>query len=144
MQYTGLPSSFILLHPTHWQCDIVHVVISFIAMWPIVFVRLRNWLTYLLLLSFGVILTLTVTNVWQLVCEPGLMCELLWSDPQPQMGRSPSKRGVGIQFGPYVTHRFLRLNNLDYIIRSHEVKQEGYEVAHDGKCITVFSAPNYW
>jgi hypothetical protein len=24
------------------------------------------------------------------------------------------------------------------------VKNEGYEVAHDGKCITVFSAPNYW
>jgi len=74
----------------------------------------------------------------------GLMCELLWSDPQPQIGRSPSKRGVGIQFGPDVTNRFLRLNNLDYIIRSHEVKQEGYEVAHNGKCITVFSAPNYW
>ena len=25
-----------------------------------------------------------------------------------------------------------------------QVKQEGYEMAHDGKCITVFSAPNYW
>ena len=32
----------------------------------------------------------------------------------------------------------------DLVIRSHEVKQEGYEVAHRGKCITVFSAPNYW
>ena len=72
------------------------------------------------------------------------MCELLWSDPQPQCGRSPSKRGVGCQFGPDVTKRFLQKNKLDYIIRSHEVKNDGYELAHDDKCITVFSAPNYW
>ncbi|CAG5130523.1 unnamed protein product [Candidula unifasciata] len=75
--------------------------------------------------------------------ENGIMCELLWSDPQPQNGRSPSKRGVGVQFGPDVTKRFLERNNLDYIVRSHEVKNEGYECMHDGKCITVFSAPNY-
>jgi serine/threonine-protein phosphatase 5 len=31
--------------------------------------------------------------------EEGIMCELLWSDPQVQNGRSPSKRGVGCQFG---------------------------------------------
>ncbi|KAI8921310.1 Metallo-dependent phosphatase-like protein [Powellomyces hirtus] len=73
----------------------------------------------------------------------GLMCELLWSDPQPQPGRSPSKRGVGIQFGPDVTDNFLKLNNLQCIIRSHECKNEGYTIDHDGKCITIFSAPNY-
>ncbi|KAJ3115890.1 PsbP domain-containing protein 3, chloroplastic [Phlyctochytrium bullatum] len=73
----------------------------------------------------------------------GLMCELLWSDPQPEQGRSRSKRGVGIQFGPDVTEEFLKNNGLDCVIRSHEVKQEGYEVAHGGKCITIFSAPNY-
>lgn len=75
--------------------------------------------------------------------EEGIMCELLWSDPQHQNGRSPSKRGVGCQFGPDVTNAFLKRNNLDYVIRSHEVKDMGYEIAHDGKCITVFSAPNY-
>ncbi len=75
--------------------------------------------------------------------ESGIMCDLLWSDPQPQVGRSPSKRGVGCQFGPDVTERFLKKNSLQYVIRSHEVKQDGYEVAHNGKCITVFSAPNY-
>lgn len=75
--------------------------------------------------------------------EEGLMCELLWSDPQPQPGRSPSKRGVGVHFGPDVTEEFCKNNDLEYIIRSHEVKPEGYEVVHDGKCITVFSAPNY-
>lgn len=76
--------------------------------------------------------------------EDGLMCDLLWSDPQPQNGRGFSKRGVGIQFGPDITHKFCTQNNLDYIVRSHEVKSNGYEVAHGGKCITVFSAPNYW
>ncbi|KAK7598121.1 hypothetical protein V9T40_006356 [Parthenolecanium corni] len=75
--------------------------------------------------------------------EEGIMCELLWSDPQPYNGRAASKRGVGIQFGPDVTKEFLQTNNLEYIIRSHEVKHMGYEVAHDEKCITVFSAPNY-
>lgn len=76
--------------------------------------------------------------------EEGLMCDLLWSDPQPQNGRGFSKRGVGIQFGPDVTEQFCLRNKLDYIVRSHEVKAMGYEVAHNGKCITVFSAPNYW
>eukprot|EP00794_Sanderia_malayensis_P017605 gene17605-19358_t len=75
--------------------------------------------------------------------ESGLMCDLLWSDPQPQIGRSSSKRGVGVMFGPDVTTKFCEDNNLDYIIRSHEVKDDGYEIAHNGKCITVFSAPNY-
>lgn len=75
--------------------------------------------------------------------DEGLMCDILWSDPQDASGRCPSKRGVGIQFGPDVTESFTKLNNLDYIIRSHEVKSEGYEIGHGGKCITVFSAPNY-
>uniref|UniRef100_A0A5S6R1X1 protein-serine/threonine phosphatase n=1 Tax=Trichuris muris TaxID=70415 RepID=A0A5S6R1X1_TRIMR len=75
--------------------------------------------------------------------EEGLMCDLLWSDPQLAFGRSPSKRGVGSQFGPDVTEEFCNLNNLDYIIRSHEVKPEGYEVVHNNRCVTVFSAPNY-
>ncbi|KAK4394770.1 Serine/threonine-protein phosphatase 5 [Sesamum angolense] len=79
-------------------------------------------------------------------CEPpeeGLMCELLWSDPQPQVGRGPSKRVLVFLFGADVTKRFLQDNNLDLVVRSHEVKDEGYEIEHDGKLITVFSAPNY-
>ncbi len=75
--------------------------------------------------------------------ESGLMCEIMWSDPQPFPGRAPSKRGVGLSFGPNVTEKFLSDNGLELLVRSHEVKQEGYEVMHGGKCITVFSAPNY-
>ncbi|CAG8474608.1 974_t:CDS:10 [Diversispora eburnea] len=72
-----------------------------------------------------------------------IMCEILWSDPQPLPGRGVSKRGVGIQFGPDITEDFLKRNNLDLLIRSHEVKEDGYVAEHNGKCITVFSAPNY-
>ena len=42
----------------------------------------------------------------------GIMCELLWSDPSPTLGRSPSKRGVGVAFGSDVTKNFLKQNNL--------------------------------
>ena len=75
--------------------------------------------------------------------DSGLMSDMLWSDPQPFPGRSPSKRGVGQSFGPDVTEKFLTNNGLSLLIRSHEVKDEGYLVEHGGKCVTVFSAPNY-
>lgn len=68
--------------------------------------------------------------------QSGLMMEMLWTDPQTQPGRGPSKRGVGMQFGPDITKRFCENNGLDAIIRSHEVRMEGYEEEHDGRCIT--------
>jgi serine/threonine-protein phosphatase 5 len=75
--------------------------------------------------------------------ESGLMSDLLWSDPQPFPGKSPSKRGIGFSFGPDITAKFLEQNNLSLLVRSHEVKEEGYLVEHGGKTITIFSAPNY-
>ncbi|KAI1005078.1 Serine/threonine-protein phosphatase T [Podosphaera aphanis] len=75
--------------------------------------------------------------------QSGLMMEMLWTDPQTEKGRGPSKRGVGMQFGPDITKSFCEKNGLEAIIRSHEVRMEGYEKEHDGRCITVFSAPKY-
>lgn len=68
------------------------------------------------------------------------MMEMLWTDPQEEPGRGPSKRGVGMQFGPDVTKRFCDNNGLEAVIRSHEVRMDGYEVQHDGKCITGSSS----
>ncbi|GAA5992906.1 hypothetical protein JCM10908_001399 [Rhodotorula pacifica] len=75
--------------------------------------------------------------------QEGLMCEMLWTDPQDAEGRGPSKRGVGLGFGPDVTRRWTELNEVTAVIRAHEVRQGGYSVEHDGRLITVFSAPNY-
>tara|TARA_B100000780_G_C21096135_1_gene442072 strand:+ start:96 stop:1799 length:1704 start_codon:yes stop_codon:yes gene_type:complete len=90
--------------------------------------------------------TLDQLKAVQRNCEPpesGLMSDALWSDPQPFKGRGPSKRGVGLTFGPDVTKSFLDLNGLNMLVRSHEVKDEGYLVEHDGRLCTIFSAPNY-
>ncbi|KAJ2144183.1 Palmitoyl-protein thioesterase 1 [Coemansia sp. RSA 678] len=72
-----------------------------------------------------------------------LLCESLWSDPQSQNGRSPSPRGTAIQYGPDVTKEFCDANDLKLVIRSHQQMDEGYEIAHNGQMVTVFSAPNY-
>lgn len=75
--------------------------------------------------------------------EEGIMSDMLWSDPVDMNGRHPSKRGISIGFGPDITAKFLKENNLELMIRSHEMRPEGYDVVHDGKLITIFSAPNY-
>jgi len=90
--------------------------------------------------------TLEDINKINRFCQPpdsGVMCDLLWADPHSGLGLLPSNRGISNQFGSDVTERFLSLNGLDCVVRSHEMKNDGYEVMHNGKCLTIFSAPNY-
>ena len=53
------------------------------------------------------------------------------------------RKGIRPEFGMDITAAFLQCNGLKYIIRSHEVPMQGYELHHSSKLVTVFSAPNY-
>lgn len=73
--------------------------------------------------------------------------DLLWSDPDPNRNASGCRenvdRGTAYLFAADITQYFLQKYNLSMIIRSHQVKQEGYEYRHGGKVLTIFSASNY-
>ena len=52
----------------------------------------------------------------------------------PQDGcRENTVRGGGCYFGPDVTGKILEKYNLQFLIRSHECKQDGYEFCHNRK-----------
>ena len=70
---------------------------------------------------------------------------MLFVDPKEglQGFRFNSARGGGEQFGADVTHHFLKANKLELLIRSHEVRMDGFDVMHGGRLVTDFSAPNY-
>mmetsp|Transcript_20817 Transcript_20817/g.67505 ORF Transcript_20817/g.67505 Transcript_20817/m.67505 type:complete len:562 (+) Transcript_20817:90-1775(+) len=72
------------------------------------------------------------------------LIDILWSDPRGGDGYGPSyRKGKGVyMFGPDVTKAFITKNNLQCIIRSHEVKSAGFRWDHP-QLLTVFSAPNY-
>ncbi|EQB60448.1 hypothetical protein NAPIS_ORF01992 [Vairimorpha apis BRL 01] len=77
------------------------------------------------------------------VPHEGVMCDLLWSDPDENKGWGISPRGAGFTFGPDVTSQFNEKNNLKMICRAHQVVMDGYSWNHNKHCVTIFSAPNY-
>jgi serine/threonine-protein phosphatase PP1 catalytic subunit len=78
------------------------------------------------------------------VPETGLLCDILWSDPESnQKSWNENDRGVSYTFNEKVLTKFLDNNNLDLLCRAHQVVEEGYEFFGDKELVTIFSAPNY-
>lgn len=83
-------------------------------------------------------------NRKQEVPHDGAMCDLLWSDPDPEIdGWGLSPRGAGYLFGGDVVTQFNRTNNIKLIARAHQLVMEGYKQMFNDQLVTVWSAPNY-
>ena len=78
------------------------------------------------------------------VPDVGLMCDLLWSDPDTGVnGWAENDRGVSFVFGADVVASFLERHDLDLLVRAHQVVEDGYEFFAGRRLVTLFSAPNY-
>ena len=78
----------------------------------------------------------------------GMLCDILWSDPDINTDTIKGKwginsRGVSYTFGESTLTKFLKENDLDLICRGHQVVEDGYEFFGGRKLVTVFSAPRY-
>lgn len=77
--------------------------------------------------------------------DGSVVSDMLWSDPTDSHGTHPSPRNIGgisylpltkwtgVLFGPDVAARFLQENNLEVMVRAHELCMEGYSKQQGGK-----------
>jgi len=82
-------------------------------------------------------------NRFQEIPHEGPMCEILWSDPEDIEEWEQNPRGAGVIFGNKTVDKFLQSNNMEFIVRAHQMILEGYKLHFGNKLITIFSAPNY-
>ena len=77
--------------------------------------------------------------------DKGLLCDLVWSDPDniAKDFIENTERGISFCFSEKAVNVFTSKNNLDLICRAHQVVEEGYQFFANMKLITIFSAPNY-
>eukprot|EP00477_Mikrocytos_mackini_P001234 GAHX01001320.1.p1 GENE.GAHX01001320.1~~GAHX01001320.1.p1 ORF type:complete len:403 (-),score=49.46 GAHX01001320.1:15-1223(-) len=74
----------------------------------------------------------------------GVLNDLVWSDPEVSIeGFKESPRGAGYMFGKDVSEEFVERNEVDSIVRAHQLCMNGYTWHFNRKVITVWSAPNY-
>ena len=71
--------------------------------------------------------------------DQSLIEELLWAEEAEDNGITI---GRGIEFGPDISKEFLNRNKLEYIIKGHTYVPKGFRIAHDGRVVTLHSAPS--
>ena len=158
------PENFFLLRGNH-EAEIVNRLYGFydecrrrysIKLWK-QFTEMFNWMPVAALIDDKIFcvhggLSPEMESIEQLydiqwttdVPNSGLLCDILWSDPSPDVEKwGENERGVSFVFSKEVVQQFLDDNCLDLVCRAHQVVEDGYEFFADQTLVTVFSAPDY-
>ena len=158
------PENFFLLRGNH-EAEIVNRLYGFydecrrrysIKLWK-QFTEMFNWMPVAALIDDKIFcvhggLSPEMKSIEQLydiqrptdVPNSGLLCDILWSDPSPDVEKwGENERGVSFVFSKEVVQQFLDDNCLDLVCRAHQVVEDGYEFFADQTLVTVFSAPDY-
>ena len=159
------PENFFMLRGNH-ECELVNRTYGFydecrkrfsIKLWK-QFTEMFNWMPVAALIDDKIFcvhggLSPEMKSIEQLydiqrptdIPSSGLLCDILWSDPSPDIenwGKN-EERGVSVIYSKKEVLNFLDYNKLDLVCRAHQVVEDGYEFFADKSLVTVFSAPDY-
>ena len=158
------PKNIYLLRGNH-ECEMINRTYGFfdeckrrydIRIWKL-FSDCFNWLPIsalinerILCMHGGLSPELTNINCLKKIVRPtevpdkGLLCDLLWSDPEKGVKDwAPNQRGISVLFNEKIIKNTVRDFDIDLICRAHQVVENGYEFFAQRRLVTVFSAPNY-
>ena len=158
------PKNIYLLRGNH-ECEMINRTYGFfdeckrrydIRIWKL-FSDCFNWLPIsalinerILCMHGGLSPELTNINCLKKIVRPtevpdkGLLCDLLWSDPEKGVEDwAPNQRGISVLFNEKIIKNTVRDFDIDLICRAHQVVENGYEFFAQRRLVTVFSAPNY-
>jgi hypothetical protein len=72
--------------------------------------------------------------------DQDLIEDIVWTDVMNENGvMDDDERGKSI--GPDISRRFLQQNHLQYMIRGHSYRASGFSKSHEGRVVTLHSAP---
>jgi len=81
------------------------------------------------------------------VYDNPVVLDILWSTPEELKYDYPANNMTTNlrkrYFNENLVGEFMKNNKIDYIIRSHEVLEHGFEKLYDGKVVSIYSALNY-
>ena len=78
------------------------------------------------------------------VPDTGIIYDLLWADLDKDIaGWAENDRGVSFTFRSDMVTSFLQEQDMDLVVRAHQVVEDDYEFCAKQQMIIVFSTPGY-